>query len=315
MLAARNAPRTTGLLSASRPALSFDTAWSLSPICPSAACWYGSETRSVESSVNIIHQLSTASYAVPSRDLTELLRSWPYEAGRVNVRRIDADDGRPLIQMRLELGVLQMEMTGRPDGTMPEGVESLLSLQRNRREQWSKVHGDARGFVLSSEECAALREEAVQYYHRYVGLLVLEEYDGVIRDTSRNLEVFDLCRDHAADEDDRRSLEQFRPYVIMMRSRAEAARAVNVGESRVALAAIDRGLAEIRTALDDAGSGERFEEANEVQLLRGMREMLVPRLPVSERAELHERLRAAVAAENYELAAILRDELRLLDGP
>jgi protein-arginine kinase activator protein McsA len=41
---------------------------------------------------------------------------------------------------------------------------------------------------------------------------------------------------------------------------------------------------------------------------------LVPKLPSSQRAELQERLRAAIDSENYELAAILRDELRLLDG-
>jgi protein-arginine kinase activator protein McsA len=39
----------------------------------------------------------------------------------------------------------------------------------------------------------------------------------------------------------------------------------------------------------------------------------VPRLPTSQRAELEERLRRAVAAENFELAAILRDELRTLE--
>jgi protein-arginine kinase activator protein McsA len=49
-----------------------------------------------------------------------------------------------------------------------------------------------------------------------------------------------------------------------------------------------------------------------VQLLRGMRDALVPKLPVSQRMELQERLRAAVDSENYELAAMLRDELRLL---
>ena len=43
-----------------------------------------------------------------------------------------------------------------------------------------------------------------------------------------------------------------------------------------------------------------------------MRDALVPRLPASQRVELEERLRAAIDAENYELAAILRDELRLL---
>ena len=56
----------------------------------------------------------------------------------------------------------------------------------------------------------------------------------------------------------------------------------------------------------------RYLPGNEVQLLRGMREMLVPKLPTSQRSELEERLRAAIRAENYELAAILRDELRQL---
>ncbi len=247
-----------------------------------------------------------------SPDLTPFLTSWPYEVGRINCRFVDVPDGRRVLQIRLDLGILQLETVGRPDGQRPEGHESLLRLHRSSRERWSLVHDDDRGFILTTEECAALREEAVQYYHRYVALLVLEDFDGVIRDTSRNIEVFDLCRDHGADEQDRDILEQFRPYVIMMRSRAEAAKAVAAGEPKSAIAAVDRGLEEIRVAMDDAGAAERFEGSNEVQLLRGMRDMLVPRLPVSQRSELEERLRSAIAAENYELAAILRDELRML---
>ena len=38
-----------------------------------------------------------------------------------------------------------------------------------------------------------------------------------------------------------------------------------------------------------------------------MRDALVPKLPSSQRVELQERLQAAIDAENYELAAILRD--------
>lgn len=250
---------------------------------------------------------------MPSPDITDILREWPHEPGRINVRFVDGVDGRRLLQVRLELGMLQLETTGRPDGIRPEGFESLLQLHVSRRARWTEAHGDAAGFVLTADECAALREEAVQYYHRYVGLLVLESYLDVVRDTTRNLEVFDLCHQHAAEESDRMVLEQFRPYVIMMRSRAEAAEAVNAGRAKDALLALDRGLAEIRTAMEDAGGGERFDDSNEVQLLRGMREMLVPRLPVSQRSELQERLRAAVAAENYELAAILRDELRMIE--
>ena len=43
-----------------------------------------------------------------------------------------------------------------------------------------------------------------------------------------------------------------------------------------------------------------------------LRDTLVPRLPPAQRAELEARLRAAILAENFELAAILRDELRLM---
>jgi protein-arginine kinase activator protein McsA len=43
-----------------------------------------------------------------------------------------------------------------------------------------------------------------------------------------------------------------------------------------------------------------------------MKEAMIPRLPPSQRADIKERLSDAIAAENFELAAILRDELRLL---
>jgi hypothetical protein len=246
-------------------------------------------------------------------DLTELLRAWPCEPGRVNARRVEGRDGRQKLQIRIDLGVLQMEMEGRPDGTRPEGFESLLDRQMDRLRRYAQETAAPEGFVLSAEECRALREEAVQYYHRYVGLMALGDHAGVVRDTTRNLALFDLCRDHAAEETDRTVLEQFRPHVIMMRARAEAEAALAAGSTGGALDALDRGLGEIRAAFEQWGQDESFERASEVQLLRGMREALVPKLPVSQRTELQERLRAAIDAENYELAAVLRDELRLLE--
>jgi hypothetical protein len=125
--------------------------------------------------------------------------------------------------------------------------------------------------------------------------------------------VFDLCREFGETEADRTVLEQFRPPVLTMRARSAAEMALAAGKPKQALAALDHGLAELRAVFDDAGRGDEFDRANEVQLLRGMRDALVPKLPSSQRVELQERLRAAIDAENYELAAILRDELRLLD--
>jgi hypothetical protein len=249
---------------------------------------------------------------VDHEDVTEVLRKWPYESGRVNARRVTGSDGRPKLQIRVDLGILQMEIEGRPDGDRPHGFESLLAYQQDRYDRYSAESGQPEGFVLSPQECRALREEAVQYYHRYVGLMAINDFDGVVRDTARNLDLFDLCRAHAAKESDRTLMEQFRPYVIMMRARGEAEQALAEGGTNAALAAIDNGLSEIRVALEAAGRDTTYDEANEVQLLRGMREALVPKLPASQRIELQERLQAAIDAENYELAAVLRDELRLL---
>ena len=159
-------------------------------------------------------------------DLARLLADWPYEPGRINARIVQDVDGVRRIQVRIELGVLQMEIEGRPDGRRPDGFESVLHRVHADMDRYENLNGTRGGFLLGEPACAALREEAVQYYHRYVALFALEEFEGVVRDTSRNLAVFDLCRDFAATAHDREILEQFRPHVILMRVRALAALAL-----------------------------------------------------------------------------------------
>ena len=55
------------------------------------------------------------------KDLSRLLREWDYDSNKLNVRRIIGEDGREKIQLRVDLGVLQMEVAGRPDGKRPFG--------------------------------------------------------------------------------------------------------------------------------------------------------------------------------------------------
>ncbi len=245
-------------------------------------------------------------------DISSLLRDWPFEPGKINVRFIEGDDGEPRIQMRLDLGILQLHTEGRPDGQRPRGFESLLEYHEAKLDDHQAQHGSASGFVLTAESCRELREEAVQYYHRYMALLVLEDFEGVVRDTTRNLRVLDLCRTHAENQDDRQALEPFRAYITMMRSRALASQALKDNEPKAAIHAIDEGLDALQRHFNESGQENAFETSNEVQALRGMREALVPKLPVSEESELRRRLQAALKAENYELAAILRDELKNL---
>lgn len=293
-----------------------------------------------------------------SIDLSKTLQEWPYEPGQINVRLIEGEDGEAKIQMRLDLGILQLETSGRPDGQRPHGYESLLEYHEARFDHESEERsaggpdgasqrsdeaadraaledaisegatagGESGGadedgpaeaevepeFVLSEEDCRLLREEAVQYYHRYISLLVLGDYDGVVRDTGRNLRALDLCRDYAESEEDQQVLEQFRPYIVMMRTRALASQLVVENEPKAALFLIDEGLEQIRKLYQEAGRPGEFDEASEVQLLRGMRDELALKLPASQKSELRDRLRRAIEAENYELAAILRDELKMM---
>lgn len=245
-----------------------------------------------------------------SLDLSKMLQDWPYEPGKLNVRLIEGDDGESRIQMRLDLGVLQMHTEGRPDGARPRGFESLLDYHEARQDDHQAENHSHQGFVLSGDDCRELREEAVQYYHRYMALLVLEDFEGVVRDTTRNLRVLDLCAKHAETEADRQALEPFRAYITMMRARALASQALKDNEPKAALHAIDEGLDALRQHFVDSGNDGAFDASSEVQLLRGMREALVPKLPVSQKAELNRRLEAALKEENYELAAILRDEIK-----
>ncbi|MEZ6210548.1 MAG: UvrB/UvrC motif-containing protein [Phycisphaerales bacterium] len=243
-----------------------------------------------------------------TKDLTPLFEEWPFEPGQLSVRVIQGLDGAPRLQMRVDLGILQMELRGRPDGQRPDGFESLLELHETRLDH----HDEEDDFVLSPEDCRFLREEAAQFYHRYISLLVLGDYSGVIRDTTRNMRLLDFCREYAEADEDREILEPFRSYITMMRARAIAGQAVTDDEPKAALLAIDDGLEAVRKVYESQGRLDAYETAHEVELLRGMRAELSKKLPTSQRSELKKRLQEALERENYELAAILRDELKSL---
>src|SRR5277367_6574141 len=98
-----------------------------------------------------------------SKDITPMLRGWDYEPGTINVRKISGLDGSPKLQMRVDLGLLQMEMTGRPDGARPHGCESLLDYYEAALDEHKVRNGTELGFHLTAEQCQELREESVMY--------------------------------------------------------------------------------------------------------------------------------------------------------
>ncbi|HAN96278.1 MAG TPA: DNA helicase UvrBC [Planctomycetaceae bacterium] len=231
-----------------------------------------------------------------------ILEGWEYEPTTVNARLVQGDDGRDVIQMRVDLGVLQMETSGRPDGTRPEGFESVLERLRAR------VAEKGTEYELTEEECFDIDREFVQYYHRRICWLQLRRFEQAIQDADHTLGLMDLCRDHSPDEAWMLAHEQYRPFVLFHRIQAEALVALEEGEgAEAAVEVISLGLERLAKLFASYESTEAFEDDDIVRRLTEIREDIRERYGIGK--TLRERLEAAVADEQYELAAKLRDEL------
>ena len=73
-----------------------------------------------------------------SQDITPIIAGWDFNPDELQVRMITALDGSAKIQMRIDLGLLQMELAGRPDGERPHGFESLLDYHEAKARQASR---------------------------------------------------------------------------------------------------------------------------------------------------------------------------------
>lgn len=244
-----------------------------------------------------------------SLDLNDLLRDWPHEPGQLKVRKILGSDGREKIQLRIDLGLIQMETSGRPDGTEPHQCESLLEYHRSRAER-AKKKGDR--FELTPDEIGELQSEGIQYYHRYIALYQLQDYLGVIRDTQRNIDMFDFVAEHAPNEELAWSVKQFTPYVRMMNTRAKASLAVEREDIPEAVKLIEKGMEKIRDFYADTGNAELEQQSPELQFLAEWLEEVQEKRPLTKLEKMQREMDEAIRDEAYERAAELRDQIRAL---
>ena len=246
-----------------------------------------------------------------SFDISALLDEWDYQPGQVVVRKFRGKDGVDKIQLRVDLGLLQMNAQGRPDSKRPFGHESLMEHFEEQLARWRREHaGDDKSFCLTAEDCAKLQQEAIQYHHRYICLFQLEEFDAVIRDADRNLKVFDFVQRFAASEELVWSLQQFRPQLLMMRIRARGAMALKNNRYDEVVRIVEEGLEEIRQFYREHERQDLLEASGEIQSLELWLQEIQSRRPLTPREKLESALNDAVRAEIYEEAARVRDALR-----
>src|SRR6266700_3461265 len=244
-----------------------------------------------------------------SLDLNSILKDWPHENGSIKVRKVAGLDGREKLQLRVDLGVLQMELTGRPDGRRPHNCESLLEYYQKRA---ARAEGKCETYELTPEQCAELQQEGIQYYHRYLRLFQINDFEGVVRDTQRNLDLFTFANVHAVPEDFSWSLLQFRPYVLIMNTRAKASIFLAQGKFADDIAEIDHGREAIVEFLQQSNFPELLSKSAEIAFLDEWLEEVKSKRPLSKLEIMQREMETAIAKEHYERAAELRDAIKLL---
>lgn len=244
-----------------------------------------------------------------SKDIYLILDGWEFNPREITVRKIYGDDGNVKLQLRLDLGLLQMVLDGRPDGTHPYGYESLLEYYKTKLREYIQENGTDEGFILDTNDCAALQREIMQYYHRYLCFFQLKDYVNVQRDTSRNLEVMDLIKRYASNRNDINLVEQYRPYVIMMLTRARANLFLTEKKYNQALAEIGQGIQKIEEFFFEYEQTQQVEYSPELKFLKVWFQEVEAERPLTLTEQLEKEMEWAIAREEYEQAAIIRDKL------
>jgi hypothetical protein len=240
------------------------------------------------------------------KDIDDILRHWPFTGDEIRVRTVKAADGREVLQMRVELGVLQLETERRPDGQRPEGFDTYLDyLLAEELEKGGE-------FALSEEQCHEVDREFMQFYQRRVCWLQTNEFARAVRDADHTLRLMDFVKRHSPNEDWTLSHEQYRPFVLFHRTYAAAQALLDrpEGGAEAAVGEINDGLQRMQQFIEsqEQFSEVDFDDLEMVQQLKELRESLRDKHDLGQ--TLSEQLNDAVAREEYELAAKLRDEIR-----
>lgn len=243
------------------------------------------------------------------RDISDILDEWPYDPAAC-VRKIQAADGRDVVQVRTALGLEQYELDGRPDGSRPYDEESVLDHVGHLLARHIEECGGPEGFDLDEQIVSELQQEGLLYYYRYLVCFQIAEYDAVIRDTERNMKMFDFVKLYSRDTDGVCETEQYRPYVMRMHAAARALLAIANSDPVRARTVIRKAIRSISGLATVPTATFEHEKKRSLAILGGMLKALPQSRHLTEEELLHRELEKAVRQENYERAALLRDQLR-----
>ncbi len=244
-------------------------------------------------------------------DLNDLLCDWPAASEEIAARLVEGRDGQSLIQLRIELGLLQMFPDGRPDGTRYQGAETVSEYAQR------ELHA---GRELETHDWQELLRELHQVNYRRLALTTLAESavnagDGAaacghlrraLRDVENCLTTLRLLESEEREPALRFSLT---PTLIFNRARLRCRLHIVEQDFDDAIEEAKHGAEELEALLTRiVGDEEPHDRDAGVEYLHQLEQRLraeknIPRT-------LQEQLDDAIEREDFEEASRLRDNLR-----
>ena len=243
-------------------------------------------------------------------DITKILESWEFDADN-QVRIIQADDGRDVLQIRQPLGIEQYELDGRPDGKIPEGRECYLDFLQEQLQEFTRANGTDEGFQVTREQFRTLQNEGIIYYYHYLILFQIGDFERTVRDTEHNLQICELVEKYAESDEDKNEILQYRPYILRMFAIAKAMISLHRQLKAAAQEILESAIDEIENMAPIDTPAFQFERIRSLKYLRSTLKQVLEQ-KMSPLDQLKKQLDSAVEEENYELAAELRDKIRTL---
>lgn len=245
-------------------------------------------------------------------DLAWMLSDWPALDNDVTARTVVGRDGEEFVQLRVELGVLQMHRNGRPDGRRYHGMPTARDFVLHEL----RVHGRVR-----DEDWQELRRELQQMNYRRVATAALADYAlrsnekrracTEIRPTLRDIEFclgsLRLLQDRHPDG--MGPQVALVPNLLFHRARLRTRLRACQKRYEEAVEAAEMGARGLEIVLRRAGLAARAIARDAgVAYLRQMSRRLRARHGIQQ--TLREKLAKAIEDEDFEAAARLRDELQ-----
>lgn len=258
-----------------------------------------------------------------SKDISSILSKWPVDEASCAARVITSATGQPLIQLRLDCGLLQMHLDGRPDGEQPHGYKTFLQYIQEQLTTSGETDEDTDSTTASPRRIwAELDREMSQFYHRRQALLEIARhsqnegkpdlarnyYERAAQDADYTLGAMDFVCEYCDDEDYVGTHEQSRPFVLWHRTTAVAQLQVIGQDFDEAIEQIKCGIAEITKVYEDNGLDKWLDHDQSIAELKELERHIRRRYGV--KTTLNEQLSQALAKEDYESAVKIRDQLK-----